>query len=292
MTKKKTGIKFTKLQATGNDFVLIDLIETPQLELDWPRLAGEVCHRRFGVGSDGLILLLKSNVAHFHMRMLNPDGSEAEVCGNGLRCFARYVIDTALATKGSEITIETAAGIRKIQPGDGGRQFKVDMGVPRFRAEEIPVALEVDGPPIVDYKVKAGDRDLLLTFVSMGNPHGVYFVDDVAAFPLSELGPIVEHLKLFPQRLNFEVARVLSRREIEARVWERGAGETLSCGSGACAVAVAAQLHGYVDSQVDVVLPGGRLGIEWDGKGEVYLSGPAETVFTGHWLKRNLSGER
>lgn len=291
MTKKQTGIQFTKLQATGNDFVLIDLIELPQLQPDWPRLAREMCHRRFGVGSDGLILLLKSDVARFRMRMFNPDGSEAEICGNGLRCFARYVVDSGLGPKDNEITIETPAGIKRVQRRDGGSRFRVDMGMPRFGAGEIPLALEVDRTPIVDYKVKTGGRALLLTFVSMGNPHGVSFVDDVAGFALSELGPVVEHDKLFPRRLNFEIARVVSRKEIEARVWERGAGETLSCGSGACAVAVAAQLHGYVDSQVDVVLPGGRLGIEWDGRGEVYLSGPAEMIFTGYWLKRNLSEE-
>lgn len=291
MTKKQTGIQFTKLQATGNDFVLIDLIELPQLQPDWPRLAREMCHRRFGVGSDGLILLLKSDVARFRMRMFNPDGSEAEICGNGLRCFARYVVDSGLGPKDNEITIETPAGIKRVQRRDGGSRFRVDMGMPRFGAGEIPLALEVDRTPIVDYKVRTGGRDLLLTFVSMGNPHGVSFVDDVASFALSELGPVVEHDKLFPRRLNFEIARVVSRKEIEARVWERGAGETLSCGSGACAVAVAAQLHGYVDSQVDVVLPGGRLGIEWDGRGEVYLSGPDEMIFTGYWLKRNLSEE-
>lgn len=292
MAKKQRGIQFTKLQATGNDFVLIDLTDSPRLQPDWPGLAMEMCHRRFGVGSDGLILVLKSDVAHFRMRMFNPDGSEAEICGNGLRCFARYVVSSGLAQKGSEMTIETAAGMKRVQPGDGGSWFRVDMGVPKFRAEEIPLGLEVDRTPIVDYRVNAKGRDLLLTFVSMGNPHGVCFVDDVAGFPLSELGPIVEHDKLFPRRLNFEIARVASRKEIEARVWERGAGETLSCGSGACAVAVAAQLHGCVDSQVDVVLPGGRLGIEWDGKGEVYLSGSAEMVFTGYWLERNLSEER
>jgi len=275
-------MNFTKLQATGNDFVLID---AAGLEQDWAGLAGAMCHRHFGIGADGLLLLLQSEVADFRMRMFNPDGSEAEVCGNGLRCLARYVIDRRLASADKELTIETVAGIRKVR-SHAGSWFQVDMGVPRFRPEEIPVSIEVDIIPILDYPINVEGRELLLNFVSLGNPHGVCFVEDsVADFSLSELGPLVEHHELFPQRLNFEVASVLSRREIRARVWERGAGETLSCGSGVCAVAVAAQLHGYVDSQVDVILPGGTLSVEWDGRGEVYLSGGAELVFTGEWLR-------
>jgi diaminopimelate epimerase len=275
-------VNFTKLQATGNDFVLMD---AAGLEDDWPRLARAMCHRSFGIGADGLLLLLKSAVADFRMRMFNPDGSEAEVCGNGLRCLARYVIDRGLADADRELTIETTAGIRRVK-SCGGNWFQIDMGVPRFRPEEIPVSIEVDIIPILDYPINVGGKELLLNFVSLGNPHGVCFVEDsVADFPLSELGPLVEHHELFPQRLNFEVASVLSRREIRARVWERGAGETLSCGSGVCAVAVAAQLHGYVDSQVDVILPGGTLSVEWDGRGEVYLSGGAEMVFTGEWIR-------
>ena len=183
-------MKFTKLQATGNDFVLIDLISTPWPQADWARLARAMCHRRFGVGSDGLILVLKSDSADFRMRMFNPDGSEAEVCGNGLRCFARHVVSSGLVGKGSEIAIETAAGIKRVQLHDGGRLFRVDMGRPKFRAEEIPVAVAAERTPIVDYKLRTGGRDLLLSFVSMGNPHGVCFVDDVAGFPLQEIGPM------------------------------------------------------------------------------------------------------
>jgi diaminopimelate epimerase len=274
-------VNFTKLQATGNDFVLVD---AAGLEQDWASLARAMCHRHFGIGADGLLLLLPSEVADFRMRVFNSDGSEAEVCGNGLRCFARYVIAHGLADADKGLTIETTAGIRKVK-SHGGHRFEVDMGVPRFKPEEIPVSIKVDIIPILDYRINVKGKELLLNFVSLGNPHGVCFVEDsVADFPLSELGPLIEHHQLFPQRLNFEVAQVLSRREIRARVWERGVGESLSCGSGACAVAVAAQLHGYVDSQVEVILPGGRLGVEWDGKGEVYLSGSAELVFTGEWL--------
>jgi len=275
-------LRFSKLQATGNDFVLVD---AAGLEQDWASLARAMCHRQFGIGADGLLLLLPSEVADFRMRVFNSDGSEAEVCGNGLRCFARYVNDRGLADADKELTIETTAGIRRVK-SRGGHRFEVDMGVPRFRPEEIPITIKVDIIPILDYPINVKGKELLLDFVSLGNPHGVCFVEDsVADFPLSQLGPLIEHHRLFPQRLNFEVAQVLSRREVRARVWERGVGESLSCGSGACAIAVAAQLHGYVGSQVEVILPGGRLGVEWGGKGEVYLSGGAELVFTGEWLQ-------
>lgn len=161
------------------------------------------------------------------------------------------------------------------------------MGMPKFRAEEIPVAIPADRSPMLDYPLHAEGRELPLSFVSMGNPHGVCFVSELSDFPLADLGPIVVHHKLFPQGLNFEVASLASRKEIRARVWERGVGETLSCGSGACAIAVAARLHDYVDRWVDVILPGGRLTVGWDGKGEVYLRGEAELVFTGDWPERN-----
>ncbi len=275
-------MKFTKLQATGNDFVLID---ARRMKQDWAGLARAMCHRHFGVGADGLLLLLKSEVADFRMRMFNPDGSEAEVCGNGLRCFARYVIDHGL-TDAQGLTIETIAGIRRVK-SCAGDWFQVSMGIPKFRAEDIPLSIgKVGIIPILDYPLNIGGRELLLTFVSLGNPHAVHFIEkSVADFPLSELGPIVEHHSIFPQRVNFEVANVLSRREIRVRVWERGARETLSCGSGTCAVAIAAKLHDYVDSPVDIILSGGTLSVAWDGKGEVYLSGSAEIVFNGEWLE-------
>lgn len=272
-------MNFAKLQATGNDFILV---EPSEADRDWEGLALRMCHRRLGVGADGLILVLPSGLADFRMRIFNSDGSEAEVCGNGLRCLARYVIERGLAQTDKGLTIETAAGVKGVKPQPDG-QFQVDMGRPAFSPGEIPADVSVDITPVLDYPLDLEGRYLLLNFVSMGNPHGVCFVEDVAGFPLAELGPIVESHQLFPRGLNFEIAKVASRREIAARVWERGAGETLSCGSGACAVAVAARLHGYVDSQMDVVLPGGRLRLEWDGTGDVYLSGKAELVFTGEW---------
>ena len=282
-------MKFTKLQATGNDFILI---EADRMRRDWAKLSQAMCDRRFGVGSDGLILLLKSKVADFRMRMFNPDGSEAEVCGNGLRCFARYVVSSGPADARRSITIETSAGIKTAVPQDRGSRFQVDMGEPRFRPEDLPVAVTVNRVPMVDYPVNVAGQKLRLTFVSMGNPHGVCFVDDVGEFTLCDIGPRVEHHELFPRRVNFEIAHVVSRREIDARVWERGAGETLSCGTGACAIAVAARLHDYVDDRVDIKLPGGTLSVKWDRKGSVYLTGPAELVFTGDWPDRKPSEDK
>lgn len=282
-------MKFTKLQATGNDFILI---EADGMRRDWAKLARAMCDRRFGVGSDGLILLLKSKVADFRMRMFNPDGSEAEVCGNGLRCFARHVVSSGLADARRSVTIETSAGIKTAMPQDRGSRFQVDMGAPRFQPEDLPVAITVKRVPILDYPVTVAGQKLRLTFVSMGNPHAVCFVKDVGDFRLCDIGPRVENHELFPRRVNFEIAHVVSRREIEALVWERGAGETLSCGTGACAIAVAARLHDYVDSPVDIKLPGGVLSVKWDRKGSVYLTGPAELVFTGEWPDRKPSEEK
>ena len=280
-------MNFDKLQATGNDFILIDARE---LKHDWSKLAAAICDRRFGVGADGLLLLFTSKAADFGMRMFNPDGSEAEICGNGLMCFAKYVIDHGLADT-QELAVETVAGIRKVKlyVVDGlVKQVQVDMGRPKFRPEEIPLSRgKVDIIPILDYPIDIGEIKLLLTIISMGNPHAVCFIEEpVAHFPLSELGPSVEHHPIFPQRANFEVVNILSRGQVRTRVWERGSGETLACGSGACAVAVAAQLHGYIDNHVNIILPGGTLSVEWDGKGEVWLSGSAESVFAGEWIER------
>jgi len=295
------------MQGAGNDFILV---EAGNLSRNWSQTAIAMCDRHFGVGGDGLLLVLSSNVADFGMRMFNPDGSEAEACGNGLRCLARYVADKGLLlrkfeggevdkespdvglanTGAQEILVETMSGIRmvKLYKVMGKvTKIQVSMGEPKFGAKDIPVVIEhffLPIKPILDYPVTIKDRELSLSFVSMGNPHAVYFWShQVSDFPLSQLGPEVEQLAIFPNRVNFEVARVIDRDQVEARVWERGVGETLACGSGACAVAVAAQLHGYIDSKVDIKLPGGILEVEWNRGGEVFLSGPAEVVFTGEW---------
>jgi len=263
-------------------------------------MARAMCDRHFGIGADGLLLLLPSDIADFRMRMFNPDGFEAEACGNGLRCLAKYIVDRGLQAGKLEktlplqnqILIETIAGIRMVKLNKIGESTKIQvgMGTQKFEASDIPVVIEqdkeglVDIKPMLSYLVVIDAKELRLNFVSMGNPHAVYFWQQpVSDFPLSQIGPKVEHLTIFPNRANFEVANVVSRQKIEARVWERGAGETLACGSGACAVAVAAQLYGYIDNEVDIKLPGGILQVEWDKAGEVFLSGPAEIVFTGDW---------
>lgn len=288
-------MNFTKVQGAGNDFVLV---ETGDTERDWSRMAMAMCDRHFGIGADGLLLLLPSDIADFQMRIFNPDGSEAEACGNGLRCLANYVIDRGLAnTINQEILIETVAGVRIAKVDEATRKLaglQISMGAPEFGAEDIPVVIEQGVEKLVDiksmpsYSIIVEGKKLALSLVSMGNPHAIYFSDQpVADFPLLQLGPKLENHRVFPNGLNFEVAIVISRQQIEARVWERGVGETLACGSGACAIAVAAQLHGYIDNKVHVKLPGGILDVEWDGVGEVFLSGPAEIVFTGQWSDKN-----
>ena len=300
-------MKFSKLQATGNDFILIDTF-TAQREADWGELARTMCDRHFGIGADGLILVQDSTTADLKMRLFNSDGSEAEVSGNGLRCFAKYVIEKGLvASISSEssraesrlhrdnrsLTIETLSGVRKIKAYMSGNKVnwvEVNMGLPQFQPEQIPVKVKVDIPiasgPILDYPLMIDGEKLTLALLSMGNPHAVSFLSrPVADFPLAKIGPKVEKHPTFPQRTNFEIARVLSRGKMEARVWERGVGETLACGSGACAIAVAAQLLDYVEPQVDIILKGGTLTISRDRVGEVLLAGPVEEVFTGEWLE-------
>ena len=270
------NIKFTKMQATGNDFVVIEA----KKNRDWPALSKAMCERCFGVGADGIILVMSSKNADIRMRMFNPDGSEAEACGNGTRCLARYAIDRGLVDN-KELTIETLGGLRKVR--SVGKLIQVDMGKPIFKDKLIPIKETCD--TVIDYPLNIAGRQLSLTCLSMGNPHAVLFINEpVEKFPLEVIGPKVEHHPFFPKRVNFEIANVTGKNRIRARVWERGAGETLSCGTGACAIAVAAQLHKSCNKEIDVILPGGTLKIDWDGKGEVKLTGPAEQVFNGEWL--------
>ena len=284
-------MNFTKMHGAGNDFVVV---KSSDMNQDWSQMAISMCDRHFGIGGDGLLVLLPSDRADFQMREFNPDGSEAEACGNGLRCLAKYALHERLVnTRAHQVLIETAAGVRMVRISKAGNKItniQVSMGEPIFSADNIPVALEagkgklVDIKPLLNYTVSIVGRELSLNLISMGNPHAVCFEQyPVSDFPLSQIGPRVERHKIFPNRANFEIARVIDRRQIEARVWERGVGETLACGSGACAVAVAARLHGYIDDNVAIELPGGILNVEWDGTGEVSLDGPAEVVFTGEW---------
>ncbi len=276
-------MNFIKLQATGNDFVLID---ARRMKRDWSALAKAMCHRNFGVGADGILVILPSKKADFYMRMFNPDGSEAEACGNGLRCAARYAMESGLVT-GADIRIETPAGIKVLGALDK-KNIRVDMGKPVLAPSAIPVLVKNKGTrdtaPVIDYPLTVGKMKLKITCVSMGNPHAVCFLEQpVGDFPLAEIGPKVEHHPMFPNRVNFEIVNVISRKKLRARVWERGAEETLSCGTGACAIAVASRLKKLTGNPVDIILPGGTLTVDWDGRGEVLLSGPAEVVFEGKW---------
>jgi diaminopimelate epimerase len=282
-------MRFTKMHGAGNDYVYID---ARGLNEDWPGLSRRMSDRHFGIGGDGIILVLDSGVADLKMRMFNADGSEGEMCGNGIRCFAKYAIERGIVPSGVEsLGVETLAGIRTILPVyDEGRVTcaRVSMGRPGLHPHDLPVTL--DGPsgsrggPVTDYPFEMDGLQLPLTFVSMGNPHAVVFMEQpVAEFPLHTIGPKVEHHPMFPDRVNFEVANLNGGGQVTARVWERGSGETMACGTGACAVAVATWLRRSSRGRLDITLPGGTLNIDWDGQGEVYLEGPAEEVFSGEW---------
>jgi len=284
-------MRFTKMQGAGNDFVLI---EANNSQHDWPQLAIAMCDRHYGIGADGLLVLLPSDRADCRMRIFNADGSESKTCGNGLRCLIKHYIDGMPDNSAvQEIVVETGAGIRQARiHHTNGRiaQIQTGMGRPAIGPDSIPITLENRGKGTVDIisvmscNLNIAGVELDLSLVSMGNQHAVHFLEEpVKDFPLSKFGPQVERHKEFLEEVNFEIANIKSRGLIEARVWERGVGETLACGSGACAISVAAQLLGYADNKVDISLPGGILNVEWDGKGEVFLSGPAETVFVGEW---------
>lgn len=275
-------IPFTKMHGTGNDFILIDCRDR---EIPDPSgIAVKYCHRRFGIGADQLLLLSTSTVADFRMRILNPDGSEVEMCGNGIRCLAKYIWDRNISDK-KILDIETLAGI--IRPEKAGDMVKVDMGEPVFAPDKIPVNINTDltgnkTSPIIDYPLQIRDMALRITCVSLGNPHAVIFMDkDIADFPVSVYGPDIETYSLFPKRTNVEFINVTDKDTLSMRVWERGAGETMACGTGACAAAVAAMLKGEANRKVTVRLKGGELIIEWLTNNHVYMTGPAVEVFEG-----------
>jgi diaminopimelate epimerase len=279
-------MKFVKMHGIGNDFVMVDARGEQK---PWADLAVKMCDRHMGIGADGLILVLPSEGADLRMRMFNPDGSEAEMCGNGIRCFAKFALESGIAPRGGEqLAVETLAGLRVVQPRwqDGQVQaVRVGMGVPVFRPADIPVAVagveEVRG-----HALTVDGVNLSLSCASMGNPHAVHFLNEpVENFPLERIGPQVEHHPLFPARVNFEIVNVLDRGRLNVRVWERGAGITLACGTGACAVAAIAMHQGLVDSPVEVRLPGGALRIEWDGRpdSELFMTGPVARVYAGEW---------
>ncbi|MBI2165995.1 MAG: diaminopimelate epimerase [Chloroflexi bacterium] len=308
-------MRFAKMHGAGNDYVVIDARKESR---DWGALAQKMSDRHFGVGSDGIILVLPSSHAHLQMRMFDPDGSEAEMCGNGIRCLAKFALEREIVTLGSDqhLQVETMAGVRTVVPvriGSKVVRARVNMGMPRFKPEEIPVnvaqrvrrigdlgatghrtgasggtefffpreEMALDWPMIVD------GQGFQITCLSMGNPHAVAFLEeDVENVDLAQIGPVVEHHPMFPRRVNFEIVNVVDRQHLRARVWERGVGETLACGTGACAIAVASSLHGYTGDKVDITLKGGVLAVEWDGRGEVWMEGPVEEVFESQWPDR------
>jgi diaminopimelate epimerase len=277
-------MNFAKMQGTGNDFLLV---ETSDEGRDWGALAQVMCERHYGVGADGLMLVLASRAADVRMRLFNADGSEAEVSGNGVRCLVKYVVERGLARpRDGRLRVEAASGLLAAEVfGEGGRveRVRLSMGAPRFAPSEVPVLTEAE-PPLIDMPLAVDGQALSVTCLSMGNPHAVLFVDSpVAEYPLERLGPKVERHPAFPARVNFGVARMVGRDRMELRVWERGVGETLACGSGSCAAMVAARLKGLAGDKVDITQPGGALTVEWDGRGEVFLTGGAEFVFEGDW---------
>lgn len=275
-------MKFTKMQGLGNDYVYVngfeEKIENPS------ELAVKVSDRHFGIGSDGLILINPSKVADFEMEMYNADGSRSEMCGNGIRCVAKYVYDYGLTDK-TQISVETLGGIKYLDLTiDNGKavRIKVDMGKPILEPAKIPVVSE--GDIVLDEPILVDGTEYRMTAVSMGNPHTVVYMDDIEHLEIEKTGPKFENHEHFPNRVNTEFVKVLDRHTVQMRVWERGSGETLACGTGACAVAVACILNGLTEDKVTVKLLGGDLLIEWDKeKDTVYMTGPAEVVFEGEW---------
>ena len=274
-------IKFTKMHGLGNDYVYIDCTEEQKIK-NISSLAQFISNRHFGVGSDGLILICKSDIADFKMRMFNYDGTEAEMCGNGIRCVGKFVYDKGL-TKKDNITVETLAGIKKLKFNikEGNVEtVEVDMGEPILEPYKIPVISEE--AIVKNLKIKARENEFKFTCVSMGNQHAITIVDNTKDFNIEKYGPVLEKDEHFPRRANIEFIELVDKNNIKMRVWERGAGETLACGIGACASVVACALNGYIENEANVELLGGTLKIRWDKENNhIYMTGPATTVFEG-----------
>ena len=273
-------MKFTKMHGLGNDYVYVNCFEE---KIDNPpAVARFVSDRHFGIGSDGLIMINPSKTADFEMEMYNADGSRGEMCGNGIRCVAKYVYDYGLTDK-TQISVETLGGLKYLDltVEDGKVSLvKVDMGRPELEADLIPIISERE--QVIDEPIEVDGKEYHMTGVSMGNPHVVIYVDDVKGLDLEKIGPKFENHERFPKRINTEFVHCIDRQTVEMRVWERGSGETLACGTGACAVAVSSILNNLTDTQVTVKLLGGDLQIEWDReKDRVFMTGPATVVFDG-----------
>ena len=274
-------LRFAKMEGLGNDYVYVEEFGKPMKNA--AEVSRHVSDRHFGVGSDGLVLIGDSDVADFRMRMFNADGSEAQMCGNAIRCVGKYVYDRGLTLK-TALTVETLAGIRTLRLTLAGYRVKtvrVDMGKAILEPKRIPI--DAKGKDFIDQEISVGGKKYRATGVSVGNPHIVIPMDDVAGLDLEAIGPSFENHKLFPKRINTEFVQVLSKKDVRMRVWERGSGETLACGTGACATAVACVLNGWTDRKVTVHLLGGDLLIEWDKDNTVYMTGPATCVFDGEY---------
>ena len=278
-------IKFTKMEGLGNDYVYIDCTNEQKIK-DESCLAKIMSNRHFGVGSDGLILICKSNIADFKMRMFNSDGSEAQMCGNGIRCVGKFVYDKGLTQK-TELNIETLAGIKKLKLNTKEGKVEtvqVDMGEPILKAEKIPVLTPSNEQKL---KLKVMEKEFEFTCVSVGNPHAITFIKNIEEFEIEKYGPIVEVNEHFPQKTNVEFIEIENKNTIKMRVWERGSGETLACGTGASASVVACILNEYTNREVIVKLLGGNLKIEWNKEdNHIYMTGPATTVFEGEFIEK------
>lgn len=291
--KGKREIPFVKMQGIGNDYIYIDTLhgETPDYleESKIPDLSRKISDRHFGVGTDGLILILPSDHADFRMRIFNADGSEAKMCGNGVRCVAKYVKDLGFTDK-DVITVQTESGIKTLRlfsDENGVKEVEVDMGAPYFKRREIPVAGPSD-ETMDDQVLKADDKEFKVTGIGMGNPHGVVYFEDVDSLDLPKIGPQLENSPVWPDRANIEFVQIISPSEIKIRVWERGSGETWACGTGACAAAVASYTKGKTNPDVTVNLRGGKLRIKYDPvANKVFMTGGAEFVAQGKFLLSN-----
>ena len=280
-------IDFVKMHGLGNDFILIDCLSKPVGDSSFlSYLAKRLCNRNFGIGADGLILILPSSKADLRMRIFNYDGSEAQMCGNGIRCFAKYAYENKLVSK-NKFTVETLAGIIIPELTITNNKIlgvKVNMGTPKLRRREIPMNGK-NTLTVVNETLKINpEQTFKITCVSMGNPHCITFVNDVQSISVDEIGPKIENQPLFPEKTNVEFIQVLNKQEINFRVWERGVGETLACGTGACAALVAAVLNKKTDREATIHLPGGALNIQWADDRHVYMTGPAELVFRGEMI--------
>lgn len=274
-------MKFTKMQGIGNDYVYVNCFEE---DIKTPsELSIAISDRHFGVGSDGLIMIMPSPIADARMRIFNADGSEAQMCGNGIRCVAKYLYEYGIKKSG-RMTIETAAGLKTIEltiVNGGVTQIKVEMGTPELLRNNIPMLGE--NKQVINEPLQVNDSVLYVTCVSMGNPHCITFVDDVDSIILDVTGKAIENHELFPERINAHFVQQISANKVKMRTWERGSGETLACGTGAVATGVACVLNNLTERVINAQLPGGELTVEWTDDNKTFMTGPAEIVFTGQW---------